>query len=61
MIASFGFDLYTLTVEIEFNSRAVWQYFKVSKNVFNEMKSASLSGEFFLDSIKDEYNKAQAG
>ena len=61
MIASIGFDLSTSTLEIEFNSGAVWQYSKVSKRVFNEMKSASSCGKFFLSNIEDEYDEAQVG
>ena len=61
MIASIGFDLSTSTLEIEFNSGTVWQYFKVSKKVFNEMKSASSCGRFFLNRIKDEYDELQVG
>ena len=59
MIASFGFDSSTSTLEIEFKSGAVWQYFKVSKSVYYEMKSASSFGKFFLNSIKDEYDELQ--
>lgn len=61
MIASFGFDFSSSTLEIEFNSGAVWQYFKVSKSVFYEMKAASSFGRFFLNSIKDEYDELQVG
>ena len=61
MIASIGFDSSTSTLEIEFNSGAVWQYFKISKSVFNEMKSSSSCGKFFLNSIKDEYDESQVG
>ena len=61
MIASLGYDAKTITSEIEFNSGAVWQYFKVSQSVYLQIKSASSSGRFFLDSIKDEYNELQVG
>ena len=61
MIASIGFDSSTSTLEIKFNSGAVWQYFNVSKSVFSEMKLAQSCGKFFLNSIKYEYDESQVG
>lgn len=61
MIASLGFDSRTSTLEIQFNSGAVWQYYKVSEKIYLQMKSAASCGSFFLDNIKDEYDELQVG
>lgn len=45
-IASVGYDPDSETLEIEFNSGAVWQYFNVSENVYRELLAGSV-GKFF--------------
>lgn len=59
MIRSFGFEISTL--EIEFKSGAVWQYFDVLESVYYEMKAASSCGKFFLANIKGQYSESQVG
>lgn len=61
MITSFGFDSSISTLEIEFKSGAVWQYFDVPESVYYEMKSASSCGKFFHSSIKGQYTESQVG
>ncbi|MGA9212484.1 KTSC domain-containing protein [Kaistella sp.] len=61
MITSFGFDPIISTLEIEFKSGAVWQYFDVPESVYYEMKSASSRGNFFRASIKGQYAESQVG
>jgi KTSC domain len=61
MMASFGYDPGSLTLEIEFVSGAVWQYLDVQKSVYNQMKSASSFGKFFLANIKGEYEEVRVG
>ncbi|PKP29955.1 MAG: KTSC domain-containing protein [Bacteroidetes bacterium HGW-Bacteroidetes-17] len=59
MIRSFGFEISTL--EIEFKSGAIWQYFDVPESVYYEMKVASSCGKFFLSNIKGQYSESQVG
>ena len=59
MIRSFGFEISTL--EVEFNSGAIWQYFDVPESVFYEMKDASSCGKFFLANIRGQYSESQVG
>lgn len=59
MIRSFGFE--NSTLEIEFNSGAIWQYFDVPENVYYEMKSASSCGKFFHANIKGQYAESRIG
>ena len=46
-IRSVGYNQNTSTLEIEFNSGAVWQYYDVLENTYYELKSASSIGKFF--------------
>ena len=59
MIRSFGFE--NSTLEIEFNSGAIWQYFDVPESVYFEMKYASSCGKFFHANIKGQYAESQVG
>jgi hypothetical protein len=61
MIRSYGFDSSSSTLEIEFNSGAIWQYFDVSESTFYEMKSAGSCGKFFHANIKGQYADSQVG
>jgi hypothetical protein len=61
MIKSFGFDSSSSTLEVEFNSGAVWQYFDVSESTYYEMKSAESCGKFFNANIRDQYAESQVG
>ena len=59
MIRSFGFE--NSTLEIEFKSGAIWQYFDVPENVYYEMRSAGSCGKFFHAHIKGQYPESQVG
>lgn len=59
MIRSFGFE--SSTLEVEFNSGAIWQYFDVPESVFYEMKAASSCGKFFHSNIRGQYSESQVG
>jgi len=59
MIRSFGFE--NSTLEVEFKSGAIWQYFDVPESVYYEMKAASSCGKFFLANIKGQYSESQVG
>ena len=61
MITSFGYDVDTSTLEIEFKSNGtVWQYFDVPESIYYEMKSGSC-GKFFHSNIKGQYAESQVG
>lgn len=61
MIKSYGFDSPTSTLEVEFNSGAVWQYYDVAESLYYEMKSSSSCGKFFNANIKGQYSEGQVG
>jgi hypothetical protein len=59
MIASIGYDDNTKTLEIEFNSGKIWQYYNVSKSEYSTMDKADSLGRNFLDCIKESYEETQ--
>jgi hypothetical protein len=56
-IASIGYEASTL--EIEFNSGSIYQYFDVPEAVFNSIMNASSHGQYFNKHIKNVYQYKQ--
>lgn len=54
-VASIGYDPDTSTLEIEFNNGAIYQYFDVNENVYNELLNASSVGGYLASNIKGKY------
>ena len=54
-VASVGYDPESSTLEIEFNNGAIYQYFDVNENIFNELLGASSVGGYLASSIKGKY------
>lgn len=61
MIRSLGFDSSSSTLEVEFNSGAVWQYFDVPESLYYDMKSSGSCGKFFNANVKGQYTESQVG
>lgn len=55
-IKSVGHDKISRTLEVEFNSGAVYQYFNVGQSVYDEMIDAGSVGQYFNANVKDNYN-----
>lgn len=60
-LASVGYDTASKTLEIEFNSGAVWQYAGVPAGVHNAMMGADSVGKYFGDTIKGTYDGTRVG
>ncbi len=58
-IASVGYDDSTNTLEIEFNSGHLYQYFDVPKNIYDELLIADSVGKYFYNHIKGIYRYAR--
>jgi hypothetical protein len=58
-IASIGHDPKTLTLEVEFHSGGVYQYFDVSSKVHQALMSAESHGKFLNAHIKGHYRYAK--
>ncbi|KER07065.1 Lysine--tRNA ligase protein [Marine Group I thaumarchaeote SCGC AAA799-E16] len=54
-IRSIGYDPDSETLEIEFHSGGIYQYFGVPSNVYDALMSASSHGGFFAANVKDNY------
>ena len=61
MIASLGYEADTSTLEVEFNSGAVWQYYDVPESIYHDLMNSDSLGKFFHSSIKRQYREAQVG
>ena len=58
-IASVGYDAEKQILEIEFHHGAIFRYFDVPKEVFEEFISADSYGSYFMYNIKNQYKYEQ--
>ena len=61
MLSSIGYDSSSSTLELEFKSGAVWQYYDFPESLWYEFKGAESQGKFFHREIKGQYSEAQVG
>ncbi len=61
MIKSIGYDAQSSTLEIEFNSGAVWQYFDFQESLWYEFENSESKGKFFHREIKNQYSESRVG
>ena len=54
-INSIGYDLETRTLEIEFHSGGVYQYYNVPENIYRGLMNADSYGSYFHKNIKSNY------
>jgi len=54
-LRSVGYDSATNTLEIEFHSGHVYQYFNVSESIYNGLMNAASHGKYHHRRIKDNY------
>jgi len=54
-IRSIGYDPRSYTLEVEFSSSEIYQYFNVPEHLFQGLMSASSKGQFLNDYIKYSY------
>jgi len=60
-IASVGHDDPTQTLEVEFLSGAVYEYYDVPEHVYQELIGASSVGRYFAQRVKNIYGFSQIG
>lgn len=58
-IRSIGYEPESSTLEIEFHSGGIYQYFNVPQTSYNGLMSASSRGSYFHKYIKDNYKWAK--
>jgi len=54
-LRSVGYDPTTETLEIEFHSGGIYQYFDVPPDIHNALMSASSHGKYFAANIKNSF------
>ena len=54
-VRSIGYDDTTGTLEVEFHSGGIYQYFEVPETVYATLMRASSKGRYLNDHIKDSY------
>ncbi|MDM8346921.1 KTSC domain-containing protein [Pseudochrobactrum sp. sp1633] len=60
-IASVGYDEISQTLEIEFLSGGIYEYYNVPENVYQELISASSVGRYFAQRVRSTYNFSRVG
>ena len=61
MIRSIGHDADNATLELEFNSGAIWQYYDFPESIWYAFEGADSKGKFFHQEIKNQYSESQVG
>lgn len=60
-IAAVGYDENTQTLEIEFLSGSIYQYFGVPQNMYDQLMTAGSKGRFLNTYIKNAYPYSRVG
>ncbi len=60
-IASIGYDEPSQTLEIEFISGTVYQYYNVNKNIYDALMAAPSKGKFFAHQIRSAFPYSRVG
>ena len=60
-VAQLGYDPDSQTLEVEFQSDAVYQYYNVSQSVYESFARAPSKGQFLNYQIKNAYPYARVG
>ena len=55
-LSSMGYNPITETLEVEFQTGSVYQYFEVPKEVYKELESADSLGSYLSRNIRNEYS-----
>jgi len=60
-LRSIGYEPENSTLEIEFKSGAVWQYYDFPESAWHEFDSVESHGKYFHSDIKGKYRELQVG
>lgn len=60
-IVSIGYDTDTETLEVEFLSGTIYQYFNVPQNMYDQLNQAGSKGRFLNTYIKKAYPYSRVG
>lgn len=54
-IGAVGYDYQSKTLEVEFNTGAVYQYFEVPTSIYKDLVGAASVGSYFAENIKGKF------
>lgn len=60
-LQSMGYEAASRTLEIEFQSGAVYRYLNVPAHVYRGLCEADSKGRYFNDQVRDQYEFQRAG
>jgi len=60
-VKSIGYDPQTTTLEVEFVDGAIYQYYGVPQNMYEQMMTAPSKGQFLNTYIKNHYPYSRTG
>lgn len=60
-VASVGYDESTQTLEVEFNTGSVYQYYNVTAFLYEQLMKAPSKGQFLNVNIKNAYPYSRVG
>lgn len=55
-LASVGYDEESKTLEIQFHSGGVYEYYDVEKSVYEELMNVESHGRYFMSMIRGAYS-----
>jgi hypothetical protein len=56
-----GYEGKSMTLEVEFQSGEIYQYFEVPAEVFKQLEAAKSKGRYFNAEIRDDYQCLRVG
>ena len=60
-IASIGYDEPSQTLEVEFKTGGIYQYYNVTQELFEQLMQAASKGQFLAYQIKNAYPYSRVG
>jgi hypothetical protein len=60
-VSSLGYDELSSTLEVEFSKGAIYQYFGVPQNIFDQLMQSPSKGQFINAYIKNAYPFSRVG
>ncbi|WP_454054124.1 KTSC domain-containing protein [Clostridium sp. Marseille-Q7071] len=60
-IYSIGYDAYSNTLEVQFHTGSIYQYYNVPQSVYNGLISASSHGSYLHSYVKGSYQYKRMG
>jgi hypothetical protein len=58
-VKSIGYDASSSTLEVEFNSGGIYQYYSVPESIYSALLHASSKGSYINDHIKNRFRCRQ--